>query len=548
MRDVKGRRGSRGGGGSKGNGETAAAKHLVRRNVWQSVFSFASLISFISLTSLLPLSGCSRTVTTQPGVVNFVIETSPTNLDPRIGTDAVSERMDGLIFSSLVELDADRTPRGDLAEKWETPDPTTYVFHLRSGVKFHNGKALTSADVKYTFESILNGTVTSPKRGSYTLIKSIETPDPDSVIFRLKEPYAGFLLDISRPAIGIVPSGSGADFGSQLIGTGPFRFVSAKQDDNVILERNDGYFKTPPRISRVEFRIVPEAVVRGLELRKGTADLEENSLTTDMVSVLRSQQTIEIADRPGSTYAYLAFNFDDPDLASRDVRRALAYATDREQFVRYLLGGQAQLADGPLPANSWAFMPGLTHYDYDPAQAERLLDAAGFPRQAAEGGLRLKLTLKTTTEESSRLLGAVLREQWRKVGIDLELRPLEFATFYADVTRGSFDLYTLRWIGVNSDPEFFDFVFNSKKMPPAGGNRGHYRDPALDALLDTARVESDRDKRRELFQQIQKIVADDLPYMSLWFMDNISVHRKRITNLQLSPTGDYDFLCTIDAE
>ena len=460
----------------------------------------------------------------------------------------MSERMDGLIFSSLVELDVNRTPRGDLAEKWETPDPSTYIFHLRPGVKFHNGKTLTSDDVKYTFESILNGTVTSPKRGSYAPIDSIETPDPSTVIFHLKEPYAGFLLDISRPAIGIVPSGAGADFGSQLIGTGPFRFVSAKQDDSVILERNDGYFKTPPRISRVQFRIVPEAVVRGLELRKGTADLEENSLTTDMVSVLRSQQTIEIAERPGSTFAYVAFNFDDPELANRDVRRALACATDREQIVRYLLGGQAQLADGPLPKNSWAYMPGLTHYDYDPAQAERLLDAAGFPRQAAQNGVRLKLTLKTTTEESSRLLGAVLREQWRKVGIDLELRPLEFATFYADVTKGSFDLYTLRWIGVNSDPEFFDFVFNSKKMPPSGGNRGHYRNPALDTLLDQARAEGNLEKRRELFQQIQKIVADDLPYMSLWFMDNISVHRKRITNLQLSPTGDYDFLRNIDAE
>jgi peptide/nickel transport system substrate-binding protein len=456
--------------------------------------------------------------------------------------------MDGLIFSSLVELDENRSPRGDLAESWENPDPLTYIFHLRPGVKFHDGRSLSSADVKYTFESILNSTVISPKRGSYTAIASIESRDPSTVVFHLKEPYAGFLLDISRPAIGIVPLGAREDFGSQPVGTGPFRFVSAKQDEDVILERNDGYFRTPARISRVQFRVVPEAVVRGLELRKGTADLEENSLTTDMVSVLRLQQSIDIAERPGTTYAYLAFNFDDPDLAKRDVRMALAYATDREQIVRYLLGGQAELADGPLPKNSWAYSPNAVHYGYDPAQAERLLDGAGFPRQAAQGGIRLKLTLKTTTEESSRLLGAVLREQWRKVGIDLELRPLEFATFYADVTKGSFDLYTLRWIGVNSDPEFFDFVFNSRKMPPAGGNRGHYRNPALDILLDRARVEANREKRRALFQQIQKIVADDLPYMSLWFMDNISVHRKRVTSLQLSPTGDYDFLCNIEAQ
>ncbi len=532
------------------NRGTAAAQLLGMRNLWRIFLSCNSDI-FIPLTAcfaiLLLLSGCSRS-TAQPGVVNFLIESSPTNLDPRIGTDAVSERMDGLIFSSLVELDENRSPRGDLAESWENPDPLTYIFHLRPGVKFHDGRSLSSADVKYTFESILNSTVISPKRGSYTAIASIESRDPSTVVFHLKEPYAGFLLDISRPAIGIVPLGAREDFGSQPVGTGPFRFVSAKQDEDVILERNDGYFRTPARISRVQFRVVPEAVVRGLELRKGTADLEENSLTTDMVSVLRLQQSIDIAERPGTTYAYLAFNFDDPDLAKRDVRMALAYATDREQIVRYLLGGQAELADGPLPKNSWAYSPNAVHYGYDPAQAERLLDGAGFPRQAAQGGIRLKLTLKTTTEESSRLLGAVLREQWRKVGIDLELRPLEFATFYADVTKGSFDLYTLRWIGVNSDPEFFDFVFNSRKMPPAGGNRGHYRNPALDILLDRARVEANREKRRALFQQIQKIVADDLPYMSLWFMDNISVHRKRVTSLQLSPTGDYDFLCNIEAQ
>ncbi len=471
----------------------------------------------------------------------------PTNLDPRIGTDAQSQRLDSLIFSSLVELDAQRNVHGDLAEKWEMAGPLTYIFHLRPGVKFHDGRVLTSADVKYTFESILDGTVSSPKRGSYILIKSIETPDAATVIFHLKEPYAGFLWNIARPAIGIIPAGSGPDFSNQLIGTGPFRFVSAQQDDNVILERNASYFGVTPKISRVQFRVVPEAVVRALELRKGTADLEVNSLAPDMIPVLRQQPTLEVAEQPGTNYAYVAFNFDDPVLAKREVRQALAQATDREEIIRYLLRGQARPADNPLPSNSWAYEPGVTRYGYDLEQAERLLDSAGFPRQPANGGLRMKLTLKTSTEESSRLLGAVLREQWRKAGVDLELRPIEFATLYSDVTRGSFELYTLRWVGANNDPDFFEYIFSSKKMPPAGANRGHYHNAALDALLDQARVESGQEKRRALFSQIQKITADDAPYLSLWFTDNICVHRKRITNVQLTPSGDYDFLRNIDA-
>lgn len=540
------RKESKGGLGSAGSKETDNSPPQ-KRDWMGLVFSFGSLTTFTSLLLILALSSCSRGVSTEPGVVNFLIETMPTNLDPRIGTDAISEHLDGLIFSSLVELDERRIPRGDLAEKWETPDPSTYVFHLRSGVKFHDGRALTSTDVKYTFDSILNRTVLSPKRGSLELIRSIETPDAATVIFHLHGPDAGFLWEITRPEIGIVPAGSGADFSSRLTGTGPFRFVSAQQDNNVLIERNDGYFGGAPKISRVQFRVVPEAIVRALELRKGSADVEVNSLTPDMIPVLRQQPTVDITETPGTNYQYIAFNLDDATLAKREVRQALAYATNREEIIRYLYRGQAHPADGPLPKSSWAYEPGIRQYEYDPQQAERLLDAAGFPRQAA-GGMRVKLALKTSTEESSRLLASVLQEQWGKVGVDLDVRPLEFATLFSDMAHGSFEIFTLRWIGANNDPDFFfDYIFDSRMIPPAGANRGRYRNPEIDELLGQARVEGDRDKRRELFSRVQKIIAEDLPYISLWFMDNISVHRKRISDVQLSPTGDFEFLRSVEA-
>lgn len=513
-----------------------------------SFTSFASSTSFASLFLALCLCSCNRTVATQPGVVNFLIESMPTNLDPRIGTDGPSERIDGLMFDSLVELDEHRIPHGDLAESWETPDPLTYIFHLRPGVKFHDGRALTSADVKYTFESILDRSVTSPKRGGYTLIKSIDTPDPATVTFRLSEPDGGFLLDICRPAIGIVPVGSGSDFAQHPIGTGPFRFVSAEQDDNVVLERYDSYFRAPAKINRVNFRVVPDAIVRALELRKGTADLEETSLTPDMVPVLKADPNIEITEAPGNNYSYLVFNFADPVLAKRDVRQALALATDRREIIRYLLRGEAREADGPLPPGTWAYDPDIKHFGYDPRAAEHLLDLAGFPRSPGESGMRFQVALKISTEESSRLIGAALQEQWRGVGVDLEIKPMEIATLFSDLTQGSFQMSYLKWIGVNSDPEFFEFVFSSKRIPPLGANRGRYRNPALDALLDQARVETDREKRKALFGEIQKIVAEDVPYLSLWYQDNICVHRKRISNVQLSPTGDYDFLRYIEAQ
>jgi ABC-type transport system substrate-binding protein len=540
MRDERGCGGRLGSEGSRGS-EFSAARSGRR------TFSCTSFVSFTSLLLTILLSSCSRATPTESGVVNFLIESMPTNLDPRIGTDGQSERIDGLLFDSLVELDEHRIPRGDLAERWETPDPLTYVFHLRPGIKFHDGRALTSADVKFTFDSILDKSVTSPKRGAFLLVKSIDAPDAATVIFHMSEPDGGFLLDICRPAVGIVPAGSGNDFASRPIGTGPFRFVSAKQDDTVLIERNDDYFRAPAKLSRVLFRVVPEAVVRALELRKGTADLELTSLTPDMIPVMEAQPGIEITEQPGNNFDYIVFNFDDRTLAKREVRQALALATNRQEIIRYLLRGQAREADGPLPPNSWAYEQDIQHFGFDPKEAERLLDQAGFPRSSAQDHMRLKLTMKTSTEEPTRLLASALQEQWRAVGVDLELKAMEIATLFSDLTQGNFQVSTLRWIGVNSDPEFFEFVFSSKRIPPTGANRGRYRNAALDGLMDEARNETDMEKRKKIFSTIQKDVAEDAPYVSLWYRDNICVHRSRVSNVQLSATGDYDFLRFVEA-
>jgi peptide/nickel transport system substrate-binding protein len=150
--------------------------------------------------------------------------------------------------------------------------------------------------------------------------------------------------------------------------------------------------------------------------------------------------------------------------------------------------------------------------------------------------------MKTSTEESARLLSEALAGEWKRVGVVLDLRPLETATFLADIGRGSFQLYTLRWVGANNDPDIFDYVFSSKRMPPLGANRGHYVNPTLDALLQQEKVETDRDKRKAILEQIQKIVAQDEPYINLWYMDNVCVHRTRVTGITLAPTGEYDFL------
>ena len=221
-------------------------------------------------------------------------------------------------------------------------------------------------------------------------------------------------------------------------------------------------------------------------------------------------------EQPGTPMAYVAFNFDDPILAHREVRQALAYATDRDTMIQYLLRGQARPASSLLPPNHWAYEPDVQQYDYDPARAEQLLDAAGFPRGA--DGVRFHLTLKTSTEESTRLLGEALADQWKRVGVALELRPLEFATFYSDITRGSFQLYTLRWVGREQRPGYFRICF---QLEEDAAGRGESR--ALSAIRDSMpcstrqRVEMDQEKRKAILSEIQKIVAEDEPYINLWY-------------------------------
>jgi peptide/nickel transport system substrate-binding protein len=506
------------------------------------VKSFLSLL-LLTLAVAFLLAGCSRSTSPDPSALTFLLESNPTNLDPRYSTDAQSAHIDGLLFGSLLERDEQMNLHGDLAESWDTPDPLTYVFHLRRSIRFHDGRPLTSADVKATFEFIMDPANRSPKRGAFRTVTRIEAPNDTTVIFHLKEPYASFTTNLVRGAVGIAPANAAADFARRPIGSGPFRFVSQSQDDEVVLERNPDYYRGAPSVSRVRFRVVPDAIVRALELRKGSADLELSSLAPDMIPVLAKQPTLGVTQRPGTNFTYLGINLEDPVLSHREVRQALALATDREALIRYLLHGQARVASGILPPNHWAHEPNVTQYKLDTARAEQLLDAAGFPRKP--DGTRLHITLKTSTDEQFRLIGAALQEQWRRVGVDLELRPLEFATLLSDAVKGNFQLNLLRWVGANNDPDIFEFVYSSKRFPPDGANRGHYRNPRIDALTDQIRVEMDREKRKAFCSEAQKILADDLPYLPLWFTDAVSVHRRSLGDLPLSPTADYDFLSTL---
>ncbi|HEY0565115.1 MAG TPA: ABC transporter substrate-binding protein, partial [Terriglobales bacterium] len=364
---------------------------------------------------LLSLAGCARKP--DANTVVMIIESSPTNLDPRIGTDAQSERISDLIFDSLVHRGDHFEMQPWLAQSWDiSPDGTTYTFHLRKNIRFHDGRPLTSRDVKWTFDSVMNGAVISVKKATYRSVQSIDAPDDNTVVFHLKYPDATLLFNVSNGTMGIVPYGSDSNFRTKLLGTGAFKFVSQAQDEYVLLAANKEYWAGAPRVDRVRFAVIPDTTTRVLELRKGSADVEINAITSDMVEAVRRNESNRLAveQAPGTSLQYVTFNLRDPALKDVRVRQALAYATDIQPIIRYLMRDLARPADSVLPPQHWAHF-NATRYPYDPQKATTLLDAAGFKPDA--DGVRLRLTMKTSTEEFPRLLSAVLQSQWRKIGV-----------------------------------------------------------------------------------------------------------------------------------
>jgi len=488
---------------------------------------------------LLLFIGC-KSSQRDPRTVVFLIESSPASLDPRIGTDAQSEHIDELLFDGLVEKDENFNFKPALAERWQLRDPLTVVFYLRDGVRFHDGRPLTARDVVWSIESIRNGSVISPKAASYASVATVEAPDPRTVILHLKQPDAFLLRNLATGAIGIVPEGSGSDFWRHPVGTGPFRFVSQQIDQDVVIERNPLSWQSPPKIDRVRFAVVPDAITESLELEKGSGDVAVNSLPMDAIPVLAMRPNLKVEDAPGTQIQYLAFNLTDSLLGDVRVRQAISCAIDRDLIIRTLMRGHAQPAQSLLPASHWAWTDDTERFDYNPSRAVRLLDASGH--KAAPNGVRFHVTMKTSNAEDVRLLAAVLQQQLAKVGIALDIRTFEFATFYADITRGAFQMYSLRWIGGNEQPDIFGYAFSTARFSPKGANRGHYSNARLDQLLDDAAAVSDAGKRRADYVEAQEILARDLPAINLWYRDTVVVHNRRLTRIVPNASGSFAFL------
>jgi peptide/nickel transport system substrate-binding protein len=412
---------------------------------------------------MLPLASCRRGG--KPGTIVIAIEVAPRGFDPRFSTTfQTSARIMQLIYDTLVVKDERFEFVPSLAENFEeSADHQTFTFHLRAGVTFHNGKPLTSSDVKYTFDSLLAPATKSPIRGAVDKLSSIEAPDPLTVVFRAREPFYTFIGNL--PAIGIIPEGAGMELINSPLGSGPYKFNSYSEGDVVRLEAYRDYWGGAPNIPRVDIKVVTDNSTRQAELMSGDVDLAYNAqFDPETIRALAGRRDMQVIIGDGASIGYLGVNVSPTSvLANQKLRQAIAYGIDRDVIIHRLLRDQARKANAIMPPEHWAYDPNVTVYDQDAERAKRLLDEAGFPDPDGDGPrARLTLTLLTTTTQLSRNIASIMQDQLRRVGIQLDLLSLESATLFDKLSKAQFDLYYLIGIGSNQLTDVYQFVYHSR--------------------------------------------------------------------------------------
>ena len=486
-------------------------------------------------------SGCGENVSEMPQTpLRIALEAAPTSFDPRFAADADSSRISGLVHCSLVEPDDHGGWSPALASSWSQPGESTWIFELRNDAWFHDGTPVTVADVVATYRSVLDPRTSSPKRGALGSVTGVVADGASRVRFELSAPNAA-LLD--GATIGILPaavaSGPRNDDTASRSGCGPYR-VESSGSHSLVLRAATTWLRGPVTLETIEFRVVPDAVMRTLELENGDLDFVQNALEPDAAKHLteRRKDTLRVSITPYDAYQYLGINHRHPALGDVRVRRAIAHAIDRDAIVRHVLGGQAEAATGLVPPHHAGYEPRVRRYAHDPERARQLLDAAGYRDPDGDGPLpRLRLRYTTSTVELRRRIAEVLAAELAEVGIELSIESYEWGTFFQDIARGDYDLYSLAWIGIR-DLDLFRVVFHSKMAPPAGNNRGFFANARIDRLTERGQQEIDPVRRREIYARLQRATARTLPYVPMWWPKNVVVTSRRLEGFTPHPAGD----------
>jgi peptide/nickel transport system substrate-binding protein len=489
------------------------------------------------LATLLVLPACAD----QGGgtTLHYYFSYDPRSLDPALSTDVPTGEVVSLLFDNLTQFDPDAQLKPGLARAWEaTADGRVYTFHLRSGAKFHDGRPIQSSDVR---ASMLRALAPSsiggrswplyPIRGARAFasgqskdVSGIAVPNDSTVVLTLEEPLNVFPKLLAMPVAAVVPTPTPADFDQRPIGSGPWKFVSWSHDDAIVLARNENYWGGAPRSDTLQIRIIPEPLTQAAEYEAGHLSVVE----VPIGETRRWEQTHlrELQRRPVIREYYVAINTTRGPLKDVRVRRALNHAVDTPTLLKTLFMNRGVRSAGSLPPGIPGYDSTRVPYPYDPAEAKRLLAAAGYPN-----GFALKLW-RTPRAELARLAQSI-QQNLAEVGIRAEIVERDASSAREAVRHGEADLFLTDWWADYPDPENFNYpLFHSRNKGP-GGNYAFLADPTLDSMIVRARATVDTAENVRLARAIDARVFELAPWIFLWFPVDVWAMQPEVSGWEL---------------
>jgi peptide/nickel transport system substrate-binding protein len=470
--------------------------------------------------------------------------------------DSASHTAAGYVFNGLVRYDKNLKLEGELAESWEvSPDGRKITFHLRKGVTWHDGKPFTSEDVMFTYRKMIDPNTPTAYAEDFKQVTRASAPDSFTFIVEYEKPFAPALASwgmhvLPKHLLEGYPDISRSPANKKPVGTGPFRFVEWKTGEKTVFEANPDYFEGRPYLSRVITRVIPDLATTFLELKSGGLDM----MGLTPLQYTRQTETEEFR-RSFNKYRYLSFGYtylgfrlSHPLFSDKRVRQAFAYAINKKEIIDGVLFGLGQEATGPYKPGTWAYNPDVREYPYDPERAKALLAEAGW-KDADEdgildkGGRKFAFTVLTNAGNDSRAkTAAIIQQSLAAVGIRMEIRTLEWSAFINEfVDKRKFDAVILGW-SISQDPDQYD-IWSSKKTGPKEFNFIGFANDEVDRLLEEGRRTFDMEKRKKAYFRIQEILAEEQPYVFLYYPDSLPAVHKRIRGIEPAPAGiSYNFI------
>ena len=475
-------------------------------------------------------------------------------LIPNVLSDSASFEIGSMLYSGLITRDKDLNIIGELAESWTfSQDCLDLTFNLRRNVRWHDGRPFTAADVVFTYETMIHPKTPTAYREDFKAVAEVAAPDPYTLRVRYKQPYAKALQSwglwmLPRHLLeSYVREGrlrEAPQNRSNPVGTGAYRFGEWKPGEKVVLVANPDYFEGRPHLGRVVYRIIPSQATIFLELKAKGVD------AAGLTALQFKRQTEYPAFRkayhkyeyPANAYTYLGFNLKDPRFADRRVRQAIAHAIDKRELIDGVLLGLGREATGPYKPGTWAHNPSVRTYPYDMAKARALLAAAGWTETNADGVLVRNgqpFTFELLTNQGNderKKVAEIVQASLKELGIQVDIRVIEWASLLKEyIKKRRFEAIILGW-GIGLDPDQYE-IWHSSKTGPDELNHISYANPEVDALLEQGRTSCRQEERKKSYARFQEVLAEDQPYVFLYFRDALPVVSSRVRGIVPAPSG-----------